>query len=86
MSIARKKKILILDKGNGFNSKTHLAQGGIAAVFDWTADSFEFHAKDTMEAGRHKNRPEIVNKVVTSAPKAVITVVKSMLESKYHLC
>lgn len=66
------KKILILDKGNGFNSNTHLAQGGIAAVFDWTADSFEFHARDTMEAGRYKNEPEIVNKVVTSAPKAVI--------------
>lgn len=42
--------VIVLAKGSRTRSNTGWAQGGIAAVLD-TADSFESHVRDTLEAG-----------------------------------
>ncbi len=61
------KTILVATKAHESESNTKYAQGGIAAVWD-KLDSFENHIKDTMIAGDHLSKPEIVKMVVEEAP------------------
>lgn len=60
--------ITIITKGEKHESNTKYAQGGIAAVWDKTVDSFEQHIKDTLIAGDGLCDEEVVKMVVENAP------------------
>ena len=47
---AEKGTVILLTKKERVESNTNYAQGGIAAVFS-PDDSFDFHVRDTLEAG-----------------------------------
>lgn len=68
--------ILVLNKNKKDVSNSSLAQGGVAAVLDFTDDSFELHYKDTMIAGGQKNNPEAVKTLVTEGPDDVRNLMK----------
>ena len=61
------KRIIVATKADESESNTKYAQGGIAAVWD-KLDSFQDHIDDTMVAGDHLNKPDIVKMVVEEAP------------------
>lgn len=50
------------------NTNSMYAQGGIAVVTDFEADSFDKHIQDTLLAGDGVCVPEVVRLVITSAP------------------
>jgi L-aspartate oxidase len=62
-----KLSICIIAKSTLSTTNTDWAQGGIAAVHA-IGDDFEKHIEDTMVAGAHMNKKQIVRKVVESAP------------------
>jgi L-aspartate oxidase len=70
LEAARRGDVLVVTKRDLEQSATAYAQGGIAAVLD-PADSFEHHARDTLEAGRGLSDPAIVELVVQDAPERV---------------
>jgi L-aspartate oxidase len=57
-------EILILTKTNKQESNTRWAQGGIAAVWDFSQDNFDKHIADTLDAGDGLCDEEIVKIVV----------------------
>lgn len=76
----RQKKVVVLCKGTVEESNTRYAQGGIAAVMNNLHDSFDKHIEDTLVAGNGLCRPEIVNHVVRSAPRAIHKLINWGLE------
>lgn len=62
--------ITLVDKNNGLDSSTRLAQGGLAAVLS-AEDSFEAHVSDTLKAGHQLNVPETVWEVISRAPEVI---------------
>lgn len=62
-------EISIFTKQRSDSGTTTKAQGGIAVVLDQKHDSFESHFKDTIQAGKGFNDPEIVKLVVEQAPE-----------------
>jgi L-aspartate oxidase len=60
--------VLLLSKKEIEVCNSALAQGGIAAVFGVSDDSFELHFNDSLRAGGFKNNPETLRKLVTEAP------------------
>lgn len=63
-----KKKITVVTKSHQAESNTKYAQGGVAAVFDLTEDSFQKHIEDTLIAGDGLCDKEIVAMVVKDGP------------------
>ena len=59
--------IELYSKANIEESNTKYAQGGIAAVQDFTLDSFEKHINDTLDCGSYICDEKIVRKVVREA-------------------
>lgn len=57
-------------------TNTAKAQGGIAAVTELGADTFEKHIEDTMIAGDHISDPAAVEQVVRCAPEAIRDLVE----------
>jgi L-aspartate oxidase len=70
LQAARRGDVMVVTKRDLEESATARAQGGIAAVLD-PADSFEHHARDTLEAGRGLSDPAIVELVVRDGPERV---------------
>jgi len=68
-------KITILTKVNEEESNTSYAQGGVAAVWNLEADSFEKHKEDTLDAGAGLCDKEIVEVVVTEGPGRVQEII-----------
>ncbi len=60
--------VTIVTKNEKKECNTKYAQGGIAAVWDKTVDSFEQHIKDTMNAGDGISNEGVVRMVVENAP------------------
>jgi L-aspartate oxidase len=58
----------VLTKRELGEANTTYAQGGIAAVMDGAADSFDEHVKDTIVAGDGLNDPEVVRICVEEGP------------------
>jgi L-aspartate oxidase len=58
------KKITILTKANSDETNTKYAQGGIAAVMNLDADSFNKHIEDTLIAGDGICNEKVVELVV----------------------
>lgn len=62
--------VIILTKSTIHHSNSYLAQGGIAAAIS-PKDHAEYHALDTLEAGRFHNNPHVVAEI-TSCASALI--------------
>ncbi len=71
-----KSKITILTKNDQSESNTKYAQGGIAAVYNKTVDSFEQHIKDTLISGAGLCDKKVVKMVVEDAPKRLQELIK----------
>ena len=63
------KQIAIVTKSELSESNTKYAQGGIAAVYNQTLDSFEQHINDTLIAGDGQCDEAVVQMVVNEAPE-----------------
>jgi len=67
--------VLLLTKKNAAESNTNYAQGGIACVTS-AEDSYEFHVRDTLEAGAGLCREDVVRQVVQEGPARVAELVE----------
>ncbi|WP_346237910.1 L-aspartate oxidase [Niabella insulamsoli] len=65
------KKVLVITKAAADETNTKYAQGGVAVVNDFEADSFEKHIEDTLIAGDGLCNPKIVETVVKDGPARV---------------
>jgi len=75
LQVAQYGTVAIVTKQRATDSATNSAQGGIAAVLD-DEDSFEAHARDTINAGAGLCREEVVWKVVERAPAMIDQLLK----------
>lgn len=69
-------KITVLTKTHEGESNTRYAQGGVAAVWNVTTDSFEKHEEDTLDAGDGLCDPHIVEIVVKEGPERVREIIE----------
>lgn len=67
--------ITVISKTALNESNTRYAQGGIAAVWNHQADSFEKHIADTLDAGDDLCSTDIVKIVVTEGPQRVEEII-----------
>ena len=63
--------VLVLCKRDFTLSNSSLAQGGVAAVLDFSNDDFKRHYDDTLIAGGYENNPEAVKVLVREGPDDV---------------
>lgn len=70
LKVAKHGKVAILTKSKAEESNTNFAQGGIAAV-TYQPDSYEKHVNDTLIAGDGLCKRQIVELVVSEAPKRI---------------
>jgi L-aspartate oxidase len=75
LRVAQHGSVGIVTKKLAADSATNWAQGGIAAVMA-ADDSFEDHARDTLEAGAGICRPEVVSFVVERGPAMIEALTK----------
>ncbi len=75
LKAARDARVTIITKRFVSDSATAWAQGGISAVLD-PADSFEDHARDTMEAGAGLCHEEAVRLCVEKGPEQIADLVE----------
>lgn len=68
--------ITIISKREVFESNTRYAQGGIAVVQDFAADSFEKHIADTLSASDGLADLRVVEKVVKQGPERLKQLMK----------
>ncbi len=85
-------RITVLTKTVGNESNTRYAQGGVAAVWNESADSFEKHIEDTLDAGDGLCDLNAVSIVVTEGPQRVREIIdwgtrfdKSHADTDYDL-
>lgn len=69
------KKVVIITKGDEDESNTKYAQGGVAVVSNFEADSFEKHVADTLDAGAGLCDEEVVKVVVEEGPQRVQDII-----------
>lgn len=62
--------VVLVTKKEPDDTATSMAQGGIASVLD-DADRFEYHIRDTLEAGAGLCRAEVVDIIVREGPRAI---------------
>ncbi|HEX9935355.1 MAG TPA: L-aspartate oxidase [bacterium] len=67
--------VTILTKKERADSNTNYAQGGIACVMS-PDDSFDFHIRDTLEAGVGLCHPDAVRRIVEEGPRRVLELEK----------
>ena len=60
----------MLCKGDITSGSSHWAQGGVASVTD-PDDSFDYHVRDTLDAGAGLCDANVVRDVVQGAPNAI---------------
>lgn len=70
LSASKKGNVLLVTKTKLSSGSTPLAQGGIAAVLSST-DNFKKHISDTLKAGAHHNKKNVVEYIVKKAPEAI---------------
>lgn len=68
-------KVCIITKDTEDESNTKYAQGGVAAVWDFKADSYKKHIADTLDAGAGLCNRKIVEIVVKEGPERVREVI-----------
>lgn len=67
---AAPRPVILVSRGDGRESSTRLAQGGIAAAVG-LRDSPDLHAADTLAAGGHRNDMQAVRWLCAEAPAAI---------------
>ena len=75
LQVAQHGTVVIVTKQRATDSATNSAQGGIAAVLD-DQDSFDAHARDTINAGAGLCREEVVQRVVERGPAMIDQLLK----------
>ena len=75
LRVAEHGSVAIVTKERSDDSATSWAQGGIAAVLS-PEDSFEAHARDTLEAGAGLCKEPVVRHVVEQGPDAIEALLK----------
>jgi L-aspartate oxidase len=85
-------KITLLTKSNLEESNTKYAQGGVAAVWNLSVDSYQKHINDTLDAGDGLCNPKVVNFVIKEGPVRVKELIdwgtrfdKTTMETDYDL-
>lgn len=68
-------KITVLTKTEDDESNTRYAQGGVAAVWDKSRDSFNKHIEDTLDAGDGLVNKKIATIVVNEGPERVKEII-----------
>lgn len=76
LRLAEHADVALVTKRHLGDSNTAHAQGGIAAVMDGASDSFDSHARDTLEAGAGLASEPVVRFVVERGPAAIEQLVK----------
>lgn len=69
-------RIAVLSKGGPTKANTYYAQGGIALTLPNTPGGIEKHIQDTLEAGAHRNDPEVTRQLISQSP-AVLEFLES---------
>jgi L-aspartate oxidase len=75
LRVAAASRVTIITKKTAADSATNWAQGGIAAVVA-EDDSFEAHARDTVDAGAGLCREDVVRFVVSQGPDVIEELLK----------
>ena len=75
LRVAEHGTVGIVTKKLAADSATNWAQGGIAAVWD-PGDTFESHARDTLEAGAGLCHEDVVDHVVERGPAMIVALLK----------
>jgi len=70
LKTARFADVTVITKKEADDTSTTKAQGGIASVLD-DADRFEYHIRDTMNAGAGLCHEDVVEVIVTEGPQAI---------------
>ena len=76
LKVAEKGKVALVSKTTLDVTNTSYAQGGIAAVTDFSQDDFEKHIRDTHIAGAGLCDPDAVRMVITKAPDQIKTLLQ----------
>ncbi|MCS6990492.1 MAG: L-aspartate oxidase [Chitinophagales bacterium] len=67
--------VCVVTKGSEDESNTKYAQGGVAAVWDFSEDSYHKHVADTLDAGDGLCKRRVVELVVKEGPERVREVI-----------
>lgn len=67
--------VAVVTKRDVSETNTRYAQGGIASVIDGE-DSFDSHVKDTLAAGDHLCKADVVRRIVEAGPAAIRSLEK----------
>jgi L-aspartate oxidase len=70
LQVAPRGRVAIVTKKDRAESNTNYAQGGIASVTS-KEDSFEFHVRDTLEAGAGLCKESVVRSIVEEGPARI---------------
>ena len=70
LKVARFADVIVVTKKGADDTSTSKAQGGIASVLD-DADRFEYHIRDTLNAGDGLCHKDVVEVIVTEGPGAI---------------
>jgi L-aspartate oxidase len=75
LKVANVGKVILITKTSLSESATTLAQAGISAALS-PSDSYDSHIQDTIEVGDGLCHPEVVEKIVSSAPDRIKELVE----------
>lgn len=75
LKVASRGRVAIVTKKNRAESNTNYAQGGIAAVTS-KEDSFEFHVRDTLEAGAGLCKENVVRTIIEEGPARIAELIE----------
>jgi L-aspartate oxidase len=70
LKVAKHNRVAVVTKKEKIETSTNYAQGGIASVLG-PDDSFDFHIRDTLQAGDGLCHPDVVEMVVKAGPMRV---------------
>jgi len=71
LAASRHSDVIVLAKGKLNQSSTAWAQGGIAAVLDDSADSFDEHVKNTLDAGAGLCDEQAARRIIEAGPDRI---------------
>src|SRR6267378_1722648 len=75
LKVAPLGRVAIVTKKDRAESNTNYAQGGIAAVTS-KEDSFEFHVRDTLQAGAGLCKEQVVRTIVQEGPARIAELIE----------
>src|SRR5882762_7037351 len=75
LKVAPHGRVAIVTKKNRAESNTNYAQGGIAAVTS-KEDSFQFHVRDTLEAGAGLCKEKVVRTIIQEGPARIAELIE----------